>query len=46
MNGPELQLVVVGGSKVGVTHVPKDFELRLGWVFVEENFQGRFVFQD
>ena len=28
-NGPELQLMVVGGSEVGVVHVAKDYELRI-----------------
>ena len=37
-NGPELQLVVVKGPEVGVAHAAKDFELRIGWFLVEENF--------
>ena len=37
-NGPKLQLVVVEGLEVGVTHAAKDFELRIGWLLVEENF--------
>lgn len=37
-NGPELQLVVVGGLEVGVAHATRDFELKRKWIFVEENF--------